>query len=87
MGEEIRAYANEQLNKISQATLTDEEALFLPEVYDKALIFEALARVLNSRGATGNGFKKLQALATIENTTVGIKQNKRSDILVGMVVE
>lgn len=87
MAEEIRAYANDLLHKISQATLTDEEALFLPEVNDKALIFEALAKVLNSRGATGNGFKKLKALATLENTDIGIKQNKRSDILIGMVLE
>lgn len=87
MGEEIRLYANGLLMKIDQATMTDEEALNLPEVNDKDLIFEALAKVLNSRGATGNGFKKLKALALLENAEIGTKQNKRSDILVGMVLE
>jgi len=87
MGEEIKNYANSLLIKIDQATLTEEEALLLPEVNEKALIFEALAKVLNERGATGNGFKKLKALALLENTEIGIKQVKRSDILIGMVLE
>ena len=87
MGEEIKNYANGILLKIDQATLTEEEALLLPEVNEKALIFEALAKVLNTRGATGNGFKKLKAIALLENTEIGIKQAKRSDILIGMVVE
>ena len=87
MGEEIKEYADGLLMKINQATLTEEEALLLPEVNDKNLIFEALAKVLNTRGATGNGFKKLKALALLENAEIGIKQNKRSDILIGMVLE
>lgn len=87
MGEEIKNYANGILLKIDQATLTEEEALLLPEVNEKALIFEALAKVLNTRGATGNGFKKLKAIALLENTEIGIKQAKRSDILIGMVLE
>ena len=87
MAEEIRAYASGLLQKIGQATLTDDEASYLPEVNDKNLIFEALAKVLNLRGATGNGFKKLKALALLENAEIGTKQNKRSDILIGMVLE
>ncbi len=87
MANEIRDYANSLLIKIDQATLTDEEALLLPEVNDSSLIFESLAKVMNTRGATGNGFKKLKALATIENVEIGTKQNKRSDILIGMVLE
>lgn len=84
---EIRDYSNNMLVKIQQSTLTDEEALLLPALFDKNLIFSALGKVLNSRGATGNGFKKLKALATLEGAEVTGTQNKRSDILIGMVVE
>lgn len=87
MGEEIRNYANEQLVKINQSTLTNEEAELLPVQFDKDLIFSALAKVLNSRGATGNGFYKLKALATLEGVNLTEKQNKRSDVLIGLVVE
>lgn len=87
MAEEIRIYANSVLMRIDQATLTDEEATLLPQVNEKNLIFEALAKVLNQRGATGNGFKKLRAVATLDGYTIGTKQNKRSDILIGMVIE
>lgn len=87
MAEEIRQYANYVLQSISQATLTDEEALLLPDVYQANLILEALAKVMNQRGATGNGFNKLKAFATLNGVEIGTKQNKRSDILIGMVVE
>ena len=87
MANRIRDFANSCLMEIEQATLTDEEATMLPAVYDEELILDALAKVMNSRGATGNGFKKLRALATLKGYELGVKQNKRSDILVGMVVE
>lgn len=87
MADEIREYANHVLQSISQATLTDEEAELLPEVNQENLILEALAKVMNQRGATGNGFKKLKAFATLHGIEIGTKQNKRSDILIGMVVE
>lgn len=87
MANEIKNYANSCLMQIEQATLTDEEALLLPSLFDKEKILNALAKVMNTRGATGNGFKKLRALATLEGCELGTKQNKRSDILVGLVVE
>jgi hypothetical protein len=87
MADEIRNYANHVLQSISQATLTDEEAILLPEVNQANLILEALAKVMNQRGATGNGFKKLRAFATLYGIEIGTKQNKRSDILIGMVIE
>ncbi len=87
MADEIREYANLVLRKISQATLTDEEATLLPEINEESLILEALAKVMNQRGATGNGFKKLRAFATLNGIEIGTKQNKRSDILIGMVIE
>lgn len=87
MADEIRNYANQVLQSISQATLTDEEAILLPEVNQANLILEALAKVMNQRGATGNGFKKLKAFATLKGIEIGTKQNKRSDILIGMVIE
>ena len=87
MADRIRDFANSCLMQIEQATLTDAEALLLPAVYDEEQILNALAEVMNSRGATGNGFKKLRALATLKGYELGKKQNKRSDILVGMVVE
>ena len=87
MANRIRDFANSCLMQIEQATLTDAEALLLPAVYDEELILDALAKVMNSRGATGNGFKKLRALATLKGYELGVKQNKRSDILVGLVVE
>lgn len=87
MADEIRNYANQVLQSISQATLTDEEAILLPEVNQANLILEALAKVMNQRGATGNGFKKLRAFATLNSIEIGTKQNKRSDILIGMVIE
>lgn len=87
MANEIRNFANSCLMQIEQATLTDAEALMLPAIYDEQMILNALANVMNSRGATGNGFKKLRALATLKGYELGTKQNKRSDILVGMVVE
>ena len=87
MADEIRNYANSVLRKISQATLTDDEANLLPEVNEASLILEALAKVLNQRGAIGNGFKKLRAFATLEGIEIGTKQNKRSDVLIGMVIE
>lgn len=87
MADEIRNYANQVLQSISQATLTDEEAILLPEVNQANLILEALAKVMNQRGATGNGFKKLRAFATLDGIEIGTKQNKRSDILIGMVIE
>lgn len=87
MADEIREYANLVLRKINQATLTDDEATLLPKVNEASLILEALAKVLNQRGATGNGFKKLRAFATLEGIEIGTKQNKRSDVLIGMVIE
>lgn len=84
---DVRTYANYVLQNINQANLTDAEASLLPDTEEEGLILEALAKVLNTRGATGNGFKKLQAFATLHNITIGTKQNKRSDILLGMVLE
>lgn len=87
MADEIKNFANACLTEIDQATLTDEETTFLPSIYDEELILDALAKVMNERGATGNGFKKLRALATLKGYELGTKQRKRSDILVGMVIE
>lgn len=87
MADEIRDKANFILQRITQATLTDEEATLLPEINEENLILEALAKVMNQRGATGNGFKKLRAFATLQGIEIGTKQNKRSDILIGMVIE
>lgn len=87
MAEEIRSYADMVLMNINQATLTDEEATMLPAVYNESLILEALAKVINARGATGNAFKKLRAFATLHGVEIGTKQDKKSDILIGMVLE
>lgn len=87
MSEEIRLYANYVLQSIEQATLTDAEASFLPNEYSESLILNSLASVINSRGATGNAFKKLRAFATLEGVDISKKQEKRSDILVGAVLE
>lgn len=84
---EVRNFADYILTEIKQATLTDEEASLLPAVYDEKAIFASLAQVINNRGATGNGFAKLKALATLRNVDFSAKQNKRSDILIGMVLE
>lgn len=87
MADEIRDWANLVLMEIDQPTLTDDEATLLPEINQENLILEALAKVMNQRGATGNGFKKLRAFATLNGIEIGTKQNKRSDILIGMVIE
>lgn len=87
MGGEVRNYANAQLVKINQSTLTNEEAELLPVEFDKNLIFSALAKVINLRGATGNNFRKLKALATLEGVEIAEKQNKRSDVLIGLAIE
>ena len=84
---EVRNFANYILTEIKQATLTDEEASLLPVVYDEQAIFASLAQVINNRGATGNGFEKLKAVATLRNVDFSAKQNTRSDILIGMVLE
>lgn len=84
---EVRSFADYILAEIKQATLTDEEASLLPTVYNEQAIFASLAQVINNRGATGNGFEKLKALATLRNVDFSAKQNKRSDILIGMVLE
>lgn len=87
MADEIRDWANLVLMEIDQSTLTDDEATLLPEINQENLILEALANVMNQRGATGNGFKKLRAFATLNGIEIGTKQNKRSDILIGAVLE
>lgn len=87
MEQEIRDWANLVLMQIDQPTLTDEEATLLPEINEESLILNALAKVMNQRGATGNGFKKLKAFATLNDIEIGEKQNKRSDILIGAVLE
>lgn len=87
MADEIRDWANSVLMEIEQPTLTDDEATLLPEINQENLILEALAKVMNQRGATGNGFKKLRAFATLNGIEIGTKQNKRSDILIGAVLE
>ena len=87
MADEIKDWANLVLMEIDQPTLTDDEATLLPEINQENLILEALANVMNQRGATGNGFKKLRAFATLNGIEIGTKQNKRSDILIGAVLE
>lgn len=87
MADEIRDWANLVLMEIDQPTLTDDEATLLPEINQENLILEALAKIMNQRGATGNGFKKLKAFATLNGIEIGTKQNKRSDILIGAVLE
>lgn len=87
MADKIRDYANSVLINTEQSTLTEEEALKLPNVYDEKKIFEAILLIMNERGATGNGFKKVKALALLCGFDLANKQNKRSDILIGMVLE
>lgn len=87
MADNIRAYANSVLMQIGQATLTDTEAELLPKEYGESLILSAVAKVINKRGATGNAFKKLRAFATLHGVEIGESQKKKSDILVGMVLE
>ena len=87
MADKIRDYANSVLINTDQSTLTEEEALKLPNVYDEKKIFEAVLSIMNERGATGNGFKKVKALALLRGFDLAKKQNKRSDILIGMVLE
>lgn len=87
MADEIKNWANMVLTQIQQPTLTADEETLLPEINEEPLILEALAKVMNQRGATGNGFKKLRAFATLNGYEIGTKQNKRSDILIGAVLE
>lgn len=87
MADKIRDYANSVLMNTNQATLTDEEALNLPNAYNEKDIFNAVLSIMNTRGATGNGFKKVKALALLRGFDLSTKQKKRSDILIGMVLE
>lgn len=87
MADEIRNWANSVLMEIKQPTLTDEEAQMIPLDANESMILEALAKIMNQRGATGNGFKKLKAFATLNGLEIGVSQNKRSDIMIGAVLE
>lgn len=87
MADEIRNWANSVLIEIKQPTLTDEEAQMIPLDANESMILEALAKIMNQRGATGNGFKKLKAFATLNGLEIGVSQNKRSDIMIGAVLE
>lgn len=82
----IRDFANSVLLAIGQSTITDEEAVLLPLEYDEGAIYEALARILNKRGATGSAFQKLKAYAVLHNYTIGTKQDKGSNIFIGSVL-
>ena len=87
MADEIRNWANSVLIEIKQPTLTDEDAQMIPLDANESMILEALAKIMNQRGATGNGFKKLKAFATLNGLEIGVSQNKRSDIMIGAVLE
>ena len=83
---EVRSFADFILTEIKQATLTDEEVSLLPVEYDEKAIFTSLAQIINNRGAIGNGFAKLKAIATLRGVDFSARQYKKSDILVGMVL-
>lgn len=85
-----RVYGNQILYRIRQASLTDEEAVGLPEeVADDAaaIVYNHLVKVLNGRGGIGDGIARLNAMASENGIDLNAKQERRSEIFVGAVLE
>lgn len=85
-----RVYGNQILYRIRQASLTDAEAVGLPEeVADNevALVYNHLVKVLNGRGGIGDGIARLNTMASENGIDLNAKQERRSEIFVGAVLE
>lgn len=85
-----RVYGNQILYRIRQASLTDAEAVGLPEEVaddDAAIVYNHLVKVLNGRGGIGDGIARLNAMASENGIDLNAKQERRSEIFVGAVLE
>lgn len=85
-----RVYGNQILYRIRQASLTDAEAVGLPEEVaddDVAIVYNHLVKVLNGRGGIGDGIARLNAMALENGIDLNAKQERRSEIFVGAVLE
>ena len=85
-----RVYGNQILYRIRQASLTDAEAVGLPEEVaddDVAIVYNHLVKVLNGRGGIGDGIARLNAMASENGIDLNAKQERRSEIFVGSVLE
>ena len=85
-----RVYGNQILYRIRQASLTDAEAVGLPEEVaddDVAIVYNHLVKVLNGRGGIGGGFARLNAMALDSGIDLNAKQERRSEIFIGGVLE
>ena len=85
-----RVYGNQILYRIRQASLTDAEAVGLPEEVaddDVAIVYNHIVKVLNGRGGIGDGIARLNAMALENGIDLNAKQERRSEIFVGAVLE
>lgn len=85
-----RVYGNQILYRIRQASLTDAEAVGLPEEVaddDVAIVYNHLVKVLNGRGGIGDGIARLNAMALQNGIDLNAKQERRSEIFIGGVLE
>lgn len=85
-----RVYGNQILYRIRQASLTDAEAVGLPEEVaddDVAIVYNHLVKVLNGRGGIGDGIARLNAMALENGIDLNAKQERRSEIFIGGVLE
>ena len=85
-----RVYGNQILYRIRQASLTDAEAVGLPEEVaddDVAIVYNHLVKVLNGRGGIGDGIARLNDMALENGIDLNAKQERRSEIFVGAVLE
>lgn len=85
-----RVYGNQILYRIRQASLTDAEAVGLPEEVaddEAAIVYNHLVKVLNGRGGIGDGIARLNAMASENGIDLNAKQERRSEIFVGAVLE
>ena len=85
-----RVYGNQILYRIRQASLTDAEAVGLPEEVaddDVAIVYNHLVKVLNGRGGIGDGIARLNAMASENGSELSAKQERRSESCVGAVLE
>lgn len=85
-----RVCGNQILYRIRQASLTDAEAVGLPEEVaddDVAIVYNHLVKVLNGRGGIGDGIARLNAMALENGIDLNAKQERRSEIFIGGVLE
>lgn len=85
-----RVYGNQILYRIRQASLTDAESVGLPEEVaddDVAIVYNHLVKVLNGRGGIGDGIARLNAMALENGIDLNAKQERRSEIFIGGVLE